>query len=127
MTPTEYQKLSLETESKDFDAIRERLKDTQLIRLLHAGMGLATEAAEFLDMLKKHIYYGKPLDIVNLREELGDSMWYTALGSDACVTDLCEIMETNVKKLQDIRYKNKFNEQDALNRDLNAERKVLEK
>lgn len=48
-------------------------------RLLHGAIGLVTETAELLDSLKKTIFYGKPLDKVNIIEELGDILWYLSL------------------------------------------------
>lgn len=103
----------------------ERLQDLRLVRLLHVAMGLVTEAGEFLDQLKKHIFYGKYLDKVNLREELGDSNWYERIGAEALETSLLEIMESNVAKLK-ARFPEKFSEEKAVNRDLDVERKILE-
>lgn len=94
-------------------------------RLLHAGIGLATESAEFLDALKKHIYYGKPLDRVNLREELGDLFWYMAIACDALDVSFDELQETNIAKLS-ARYPEKFTMDKAENRDLATERQILE-
>jgi len=125
MNPSDYQKLAIATENKDYVNIAKRLQNIQVIRLLHAGIGLATEAGEFLDMLKKHIFYGKDLDIVNLMEEIGDTEWYAGLGAEACAADLLEIMTTNIKKLR-ARYPDKFTEIDALQRNLEIERKILE-
>jgi NTP pyrophosphatase (non-canonical NTP hydrolase) len=42
----------------------------------HMQMGVITEVGEFVDAIKKHIAYGKPLDVVNLGEELADITWY---------------------------------------------------
>jgi hypothetical protein len=42
----------------------------------HMSQGLVTEAAEIFDMDKKLRYYKKPIDDVNLLEELGDNAWY---------------------------------------------------
>lgn len=125
MEGTEYQEKALRTESNDFEAIRQRLHDEKTIRLLHVGIGMATEAAEILDALKKHIFYGKPLDEVNISEEIGDSQWYAAIGADALGTTLPNIQETNINKLI-ARYPAKFTEEKAENRDLAQERKVLE-
>lgn len=51
---------------------------------LHATTGGLTEiGGEFADQLKAHIFYGKPLDVVNLGEELGDSWWYIAIAANA--------------------------------------------
>ena len=79
MNNEQYLEQSARTVSNDYEAIKGRLVDEDLIDLLHAGIGLATEAGEFLDAIKKHIFYGKKLDTVNLAEEGGDTLWYLAL------------------------------------------------
>lgn len=95
-------------------------------RLQHAAMGLVTEAGEFMDMLKKHIYYGKPLDLVNAKEENGDSFWYLALAMDELSTTMNEVLTLNINKLK-LRYPAKFSSEDAINRDIVAERELLER
>jgi len=115
-----YMKDALRTESTVFN-----LKDGD-DRLLHAGIGLATEAAEFLDALKKHIFYGKELDRVNLKEEIGDLQWYCAIALDELDSTFEEVQDTNIAKLK-ARYPDKFTEERAEVRDLPAERKILEK
>lgn len=47
--------------------------------LLHCATGLVTESAELVDAIKKHVFYGKPLDVVNIKEEIGDLLWYIAI------------------------------------------------
>jgi NTP pyrophosphatase (non-canonical NTP hydrolase) len=125
MTPNEYQQLAILTENQDFKGIAKRLQNPQTIRLLHAAIGLATESGELLDALKKHIFYGRELDVVNVKEELGDAQWYVATGVDACAADLMEVMITNIQKLR-ARYPDKFKEADALQRNLEQERLILE-
>ena len=125
MNTKEYQKLALVTESPVDEAMVSRASSKQVIRLLHGAMGLVTEAAEILDALKKHIYYGKPLDLVNISEEQGDVEWYQAILSDEVGKDLDAAMETNIAKLK-ARYGDKFSEERALNRDLDIERGILE-
>ena len=115
---------AIATES-DYSSATQRLSDPKLVRLLHVGMTLVTESAEFVDMLKKHIYYGKPLDMVNLKEELGDVSWGLRVGSDALGETLLAILERNRDKLK-ARYPDKFTEERAINRDVAAERKILE-
>jgi NTP pyrophosphatase (non-canonical NTP hydrolase) len=96
-------------------------------------MGLETEVGELMDQLKKHIFYGKELDLVNLSEELGDLNWYQAICIDALSnllnvnnTDLEEsIKSTNISKLS-ARYPNLFTGEDAINRNTNKERQILE-
>jgi len=95
------------------------------LRVLHAAMGLATEAAEFLDALKKHLFYGKPLDRVNLGEEMGDLEWYLAIARDALQMDRRQIEATVVDKLK-ARYPDGFTEGRAEVRHLVNEREILE-
>lgn len=93
--------------------------------LLHASMGLVTEAGEFQDALKKVIFYGQPYDRVNLKEELGDMLWYMAIAAEALGTDIPSLAEINNKKLR-LRFPASFSKHDAEHRDLFAERKLLE-
>ena len=122
---SDIQEAAILTDLEKYEPALERLKDVQVLRLLHAGIGLATEAGELLDMLKKHIFYGKPMDPVNAIEELGDTSWYLRLGLDAVDSNLIEGLLVNVRKLKK-RYGGRFTEQAANNRDLEAERKILE-
>jgi len=125
ITSENYIEYALKTKAMDYDKIRERLNDEVLIDLLHAGIGLATEAGEFLDGLKKYVFYGKSLDATNLVEEAGDSEWYIAIALDRLHVKMNAMLQINIDKLA-TRYPNKFTEDSAINRDLDAERKILE-
>jgi NTP pyrophosphatase (non-canonical NTP hydrolase) len=92
---------------------------------LHMVLGMQTEAAEIADVYKKHIAYKKELDLVNVKEEIGDLCWYIANMCNMHGWDLREILDTNIAKLE-ARYPEKFTEEQAINRNLNAERQVLE-
>lgn len=93
--------------------------------LLHASMGLVTEAGEFQDQLKKHLMYGKPLDVVNLKEELGDLLWYVSVACRVLDVTYEELFDSNISKLR-TRYPEKFTDAKALTRDTEKERKTLE-
>lgn len=125
MDSRKYMSDAIRTESRDFDAMNTRLLDDGVKRLLHAGIGISTEAGEFLDALKKHIFYGKELDRVNLAEELGDLFWYMAIVGDELGIKFEDVMDRNITKLK-ARYGEKFSEEKAENRDLDSERKILE-
>ncbi len=109
----------------DYQAAMERLQSVRTMRLLHAGIGMATEAGELLDMLKRHIFYGKPIDATNAIEEIGDSTWYERIACDELAVEYMEMVAINVRKLR-ARFPGKFTEDAAINRDLPAERKILE-
>ncbi len=97
----------------------------ETMRLLHGALGLATESGEILDQLKKHLFYNKELDRVNLVEESGDACFYQSIMIDTLKTTWKEVMFKNNKKLE-ARYGGSFSTEKALNRDLDKERKVLE-
>jgi NTP pyrophosphatase (non-canonical NTP hydrolase) len=120
----DYIKQAMRTNAPNDKAV-ERLQNNKTVDILHAFMGLSTEANELLDMLKKHIFYGKEIDYVNTIEELGDIFWYAALICDSMHIDFEEVLHKNIEKLKK-RYPEKFSNEKALNRDLEEERKVLE-
>lgn len=95
------------------------------MNMLHGAIGIGTEAGELLDAFKRNIFYGKPLDRVNIKEELGDIMWYIAILCRELDLDMDDILQTNIDKLR-ARYPEKFSSEHALNRDLEKERKILE-
>lgn len=96
------------------------------VDILHCAIGASTEAGELLDAFKKHIYYKKPLDVVNVGEEIGDIMFYLSNLARLLELDIEKILQNNIDKLRK-RYPDKFTTENALNRDLHAERKELEK
>lgn len=125
MDANTYQSNAIVTDLMDYYPVIQRLSNVHTLRLLHAAMGLCTESGEFMDMMKKHILYGKDIDEPNLKEELGDLEWYIALAIDELKTTFGIVFETNIEKLR-ARYPNKFTEHHALNRNLDKERKILE-
>ena len=112
-----YKKDALRTMSKERHPLHPQIE--------HGVDGIVTEAGELLDALKCVKFYGKPIDFVNLKEEVGDLMWYIAILCDACNFDLQEVCDINIAKLK-ARFPDKFTSKDALNRDTDAERVVLE-
>lgn len=94
-------------------------------RILHAAIGLCTESGELIDAIKKSTFYGRELDVVNVKEEAGDILWYLAILFDELGTDFETEMQRVISKLE-ARFPEKFTEEAAYNRDLNAEREILE-
>jgi len=97
-----------------------------LTRLLHGVLGIITEAGEMSEQLHAHMYQGKKLDEVNIAEEIGDIFWYCAVICDTVGISFESLMDKNIEKLR-ARYGDKFSNEKAINRDLDTERKVLEK
>lgn len=46
------------------------------VNLWHLATGVAGEAGELIDAIKKHVVYNKELDFENVIEELGDLEFY---------------------------------------------------
>jgi NTP pyrophosphatase (non-canonical NTP hydrolase) len=90
------------------------------VRLIHAVFGLCTEIGEFADTVKKYIFYGKPMDKINLKEELGDIHWYAGIAIDCLRTTMNEILTGNIIKLRK-RFPEKFSNELAINRDTKNE------
>jgi NTP pyrophosphatase (non-canonical NTP hydrolase) len=111
-----YVQEALRSENKDFQALINRV-DVRSIRLLHGAMGLDTESGEIMDSMKRHIIYGSDLNVVNIREELGDIMWYVALICDELEITIEQICQDNIDKLRK-RYPDKFTKELAENRDV---------
>lgn len=53
------------------------------IDVIHAIIGLSTEAGELLEAVEKAYDEAAPLDVVNVREEMGDLLWYIAIYCNA--------------------------------------------
>jgi NTP pyrophosphatase (non-canonical NTP hydrolase) len=75
--------------------------------LMHAALGLAGEAGEFADAVKKHLVYGRPLDKENALEEVGDILWFCALACNVLGVDMEKVAMANIEKLK-LRYPEKY-------------------
>ena len=94
-------------ESKNHVAFINRIKDleqnSEMHRLLTAAVGMSAEGGEFLEIVKKMIFQGKPYNDDNVRHlkiELGDVLWYVAQACMALDTTFDEVIEMNVDKLK---------------------------
>ena len=94
-------------QSTDSDAFIYRLQelggDVAIQRLLTASIGISAESGEFMEIVKKMIFQGKPCNEDNLEHlkiELGDIMWYVAQACLALEVDMDDVLDTNIKKLE---------------------------
>jgi NTP pyrophosphatase (non-canonical NTP hydrolase) len=100
--------------------------DIKLLDNLHMILGMQTEVSELADVFKKNLAYNKPLDWVNIEEELADILWYLVNFANINNLNIEKSMETNINKLR-TRFPHKFEANLAINKDINLERDVLEK
>ena len=94
--------------SKDFVSLADRMGELDrqgacIERLTTAGIGLAAESGEFLEIVKKMVFQGKPWNDDNREHliiELGDVMWYVAQACMALEIPFDEVIQRNIKKLE---------------------------
>lgn len=86
--------------------VRKLFKDQDLDYMkLHAALGVAGEAGELGDAIKKEVIYCKPLDRKNLVEELGDLRFYIQAVMNLYSVTEQEVLQHNACKLM-VRYEN---------------------
>ena len=106
MTLNDYQALAARTLGRD------RTHEQQLA---NAALGLAGEAGEVADTIKKHLFHQHPLDRDAMVKELGDCLWYVAAMATVLGIELDEIGDRNIEKLRR-RYPEGFSVERSLNR-----------
>ena len=84
-------------------------------RLVVSALGLAGEAGEFANLVKKMTAHGHPFDPESLKDELGDVLWYLAEAATAAGLNLEDIASYNIDKLIK-RYPEGFSEEHSINR-----------
>ena len=108
MTGNKYQQLALRTSSHESNGDM----------VLNGVMGLNGEAGECIDIVKKHLFQGHPLDTDKLLDELGDVLWYVAITADGIGVPLENIMQHNIDKLRK-RYPEGFDAERSIHREDN--------
>lgn len=105
MNFNEYQKAALRTANK--------LGGGEL--LMNAALGICGEGGEVADMVKKAAFQGHKLNVSHVAKELGDVLWYLAIGAHAIGIDFEEIARMNVEKLKK-RYPDGFESELSIHR-----------
>lgn len=106
MTVNEYQKMALIT-------LNPALGKQDV--LINGVMGLCGESGEAIDIVKKHLAQGHPLDREGLIKELGDVAWYLAETAYALDVSLEEVFQQNIDKLK-ARYSEGFDTRRSVER-----------
>lgn len=83
--------------------------------LINGVMGLCGESGEAIELVKKHLFHGHPLEREALKKELGDIAWYLAETAYALELSLEEILSANIEKLKQ-RYPEGFSVRESINR-----------
>ena len=106
LTMDEYQNLAKRTSGAGKEGER---------RQIIAALGLAGEAGEFANMIKKLTAHGHIIPATDLADELGDVLWYLSEAATACGLSLNQIALMNIEKLRQ-RYPEGFSQERSRNR-----------
>ncbi len=81
----------------------EAVSGVNMSLLLTGAVGISAEGGEFMEIVKKCIFQGKPMDEdtqFHAMRELGDIMWYWVNACRALNVDPNEVIAENVHKLE---------------------------
>ena len=106
MEINEYQSLAMTTMNK-------ALSEREI--LINSVMGLCGESGEVIDLVKKHVSHGHPLNKEKLIDELGDVAWYLAECAYILGVPLEAVLMRNIEKLK-ARYPEGFDTERSINR-----------
>ena len=84
----------------DAEATAKGNHETEKGALCNWAMGLAGEAGEVVDELKKVLFHDKPRDLEQLKKELGDVLWYVAACCMSLGISLEDVAKANIQKLR---------------------------
>ena len=96
----------------NFSSLNDEItEDVQVARLLTAVIGMMAESGEFAEVVKKKVFQAdsqfSDQEIFHMKRELGDVLWYWCQGCMALGFTPEEVMQENIKKLEQ-RYPNGF-------------------
>lgn len=123
MTPSEYEEAVSRTklEAPEF------IPTPRQVMIIWNALGLAGEAGEVNDHIKKGIFHEQGIDKLKIKKELGDTLWYLT----AICIDLADLFQDNTFTLESVmiandqklraRYPNGFNAEDSTNREGEAQ------
>ena len=94
--------------SKDYKSFIESLNNldregSNINRLATAAVGISAEGGEFMEIVKKMVFQGKPWNADNREHliiELGDVLWYVAQACMALEVSFDDVVAGNVEKLK---------------------------
>ena len=111
----DYKQLSAKYDCNYAHMLNDLTVEERKLQLIHAALGLAGETGEVVAIVKKHVMFGKKLDIIHLTEECGDVLYYFGILLNSCGMGHDEVVNFLSNKLQQ-RFPNGVSRQDAIAR-----------
>jgi NTP pyrophosphatase (non-canonical NTP hydrolase) len=84
--------------------------DENEIAIVNCVIGLAGEAGEIADLIKKIVFHGHHMDLKKISGEAGDLLWYVQALCSLCGLKLGDVMQENIDKLAE-RYPDGFSQE----------------
>jgi NTP pyrophosphatase (non-canonical NTP hydrolase) len=111
MSPRKYQWLAARTliDSPDSEI------SSHDIMLAWNAIGLAGEAGEVCEHIKKGVFHQHGVDRDKMKKELGDVLWYVAALCTKLGLDMGDVMAANIEKLR-ARYPDGYSAADSIAR-----------
>lgn len=101
--------------AKDGEAIMAQMTPWKA-HIDHMAKGMAGEAGEVVDCIKRHTVYNKELDVKNLQEELGDTLFFMQGIMREFGWSFTDLMEANMRKLDKRYASGTYSDEQAQNR-----------
>lgn len=99
------------------DAVKRTANNTlgEAMTWANIGLGIAGEAGEVADLIKKFVMHGHSLEKDKLIKELGDCLFYVEWACIMANVTREEVEQANIEKLSK-RYPNGFSSEASINR-----------
>lgn len=102
-------------ELNEYQRLAGRTANVKETPLVNFALGVAGEAGEVADMVKKFVFHGHELNKDHLIKELGDVLWYVSQIAAWADIPLEDVAQKNIEKLK-LRYQNGFSMDASRNR-----------
>lgn len=99
----------------EYQEFAKRTANTHEYALANYGLGIAGEAGEVADLIKKSVFHGHNVDTVEVTKELGDVLWYLSQIASLANVSLEDVAIANIEKLKK-RYPDGFSVDASINR-----------
>lgn len=100
---------------QEYQELSARTANDHEYKLANYGLGIAGEAGEVADLIKKAIFHGHSIKTTEVKKELGDVLWYLSQIASSAGLTLEEIAIANIEKLKK-RFPNGFSVEDSIKR-----------
>ena len=100
----------------EYQELASRTRNPHKEELVNYALGIAGEAGEVADLVKKARFHGHAIDKETVAKELGDVLWYVSNLARLAGVDLEDVAAMNIEKLKK-RYPEGFSTEASQNRE----------